>query len=293
MKNIVLCLLIFVSPQALFASKYRSYETTRMKSTCGAGVASVLMDEATVLNPAPLAFFNKMSFYIQRTSLEAKDHQLDSNPKVPHLWSFIVSDASGPLKGSLNYTSMDNFFGRSTRYAAAFASPIGPKSSMGVTYIRRQDDYPGDGTGTAKNSTDIVVGVLHAIDKDFTLGLTARNPFTFNQEKNFATLGTQYVYKGFITLLFDLGANYTADFAESYLYRAAAQFMILDELFLRFGFTEDKNLHERSNGIGISWVSPLILFDISQKFSKLRPGNPWAPQIQKIQETSFAISFYF
>ena len=44
-----------------------NFETTRLKSTAGAGVASLLIDESTILNPAPMAFFNLASFYIQRS----------------------------------------------------------------------------------------------------------------------------------------------------------------------------------------------------------------------------------
>ena len=59
---------LFIFPLAFSAQT--SFQTTRLKSTGGAGVASILMDEATFLNPAPLAFFNLTAVLLQRTNGE-------------------------------------------------------------------------------------------------------------------------------------------------------------------------------------------------------------------------------
>ncbi len=46
-------------------AKIRDFETTRLQSTSGAGVATILVNEASVLNPATIVFVPVSSFYYQ------------------------------------------------------------------------------------------------------------------------------------------------------------------------------------------------------------------------------------
>ena len=62
---LIVSIALILSSNSLFA-RVRNFETARLKSTAGAGVGSVLMDESTILNPAPIAFFNVSSVYVAR-----------------------------------------------------------------------------------------------------------------------------------------------------------------------------------------------------------------------------------
>ena len=86
-------------------ARVHHYETTRMKSTAGAGIGSVLMDEASLLNPAALAFFNASSLYVQRSTSQYEVTTRSNRTRSfenTHL-GVIVSDAKSSVKGNIAY----------------------------------------------------------------------------------------------------------------------------------------------------------------------------------------------
>ena len=67
-KIIIITLLLFYT-QASIANIKNLHQTTRMQSSAGVGVGAVLLDEATLLNPAPMAFYQIGAIYYQQEKI--------------------------------------------------------------------------------------------------------------------------------------------------------------------------------------------------------------------------------
>src|SRR5690606_35849023 len=83
-------------------SQIKDLTTTRLLSTGGAGVGSILMTEAALLNPASIAFFNSSNFYYERwnSSLNEKSEERVGDFKDGQGENFIISDTSSQAKGT-------------------------------------------------------------------------------------------------------------------------------------------------------------------------------------------------
>ncbi|RLA65053.1 MAG: hypothetical protein DRQ88_02655 [Epsilonproteobacteria bacterium] len=283
MSKISIFLLIFS-----FSSMATEFETARLFSTAGAGVGSILMDEATVLNPAPLAFFNLTSVFLQKSFGEYSADGNDSplNGREAENVAAIISDAKGPFKGSLSYFKQSDGDIVRKRISIATAFPFGKKSSIGIT-ARRTTDEIFDFEDTYYQ---FVVGAFHSINQYFSAGLVIVDPISTRPKDTKAILGLQLVYGDFISAMVDFGANWVKPLNETFLYRGAVQFMIFKDLYVRGGLYKDKGLNEKGTGVGIGWVSPKLALEIGMKNSELEIING---QIDKKQETSFSASYRF
>ena len=126
-QTIKIYLLSLLSLYSCGAHSAYHFETTRLKSTAGTGVASLLIDESTILNPAPMAFFNIASFYIQRSDQKTSTTENGIKRLVndsSHL-GFIASDSKGRFKGSASYQKYQEQQLDKKRWAIAIASPFG------------------------------------------------------------------------------------------------------------------------------------------------------------------------
>lgn len=289
--SLFLTLVVFASSYSY--AKVHDYETARLQSTAGAGVASVLMNEATILNPAPIAFFNTAALYFQKSDADYSEDRgrLGNINYEDEAQAFIGADAKGNVKGSISYIKQQEGDDKRERISAAIGKNIGPKSSMGVAY-RHTKDF--DTADIENKYGEIVVGVFHAVSPEFTLGATAKNPFDKDQS-SLITIGSQYVYKGFIALIFDTGADYKEDLSDSLLYKAAIQFKFFKDFYLRAGTFNDKSLGEKGNGVGFSWVGPRLVVDLAYKVSK-----PLAEEYlndisytSEVRQSSFALAYQF
>lgn len=278
---------------SLFA-RIPNYETTRLKSTAGTGVGSLLMDEASILNPAPLAFFNVTSLYYQQTRTAISPSPANNPPK-PELMGFIVSDAGNSMKGSLSYQKQAINFNERERWALALASPMGKKSSMGVTYRRTTDLISKDYGASHEKSTfsQIVIGIFHAISSDFTLGLAFIDPTKVREEDVRALTGAQYNYKQFVVLMLDIGTNYNDNISDTFLYHTALQVKVFSDFFIRCGIFKDNGLNEKGNGIGLGWVQPKLVFELAIKNTTVAGKIEQNLPEEEIKETSFSLSYRF
>ncbi len=289
--------IISLFPQTMLATYY-STETTRLKSTAGAGVGSILMDEATILNPAPLAFFNVLSFYYQSTfaSLNNRDESsFTSNPPDPEQTTFILSDASSGLKGSLSYQKNIFDFNERERYGLSLATTIGPQSAAGVAYrITKEKNRDSDNGSLSENSyKQFTFGITHAISEAFSLGLVVIDPFKEKKEDRFAILGAQYLYAGFISLILDGGADYSKDLSTTAYYAAAIQFKIFSDFFLRFGTFKNRANLSNGNGIVVGWVQPKLVLEFSIKNNAFAENLKTGSEKMDIKETAFSVSLRF
>lgn len=273
-------------------SKIRNLETTWSKSTAGAGVGSILMDEATSINPAPLGFFQMGSFYVQKSDSNFEDIENQSANLEGDTTAVIISDAKGALKGSLAYYKYQEKFDSRKQYAASIASTVLDKSSVGVTYKLIKDKTSTDGNiYTEEKYYQTVVGVTHAINNHFTLGLVAIDPLQKREEDTRGIIGLQYVYQDFISIMLDGGTDYYKPLNEKFLWRGAMQFKVFADFFIRAGLYNDKGIMEKGSGVGIGWVGPRLVANIALKNSELLETEE--TQGEKIRETSFSLSYKF
>lgn len=272
------------------------FETTRMKSTGGAGIASILMDEATYLNPATLAYYKQASLYFQRGGLETTPTGRGSNTPSQEFesMSIIASDAKGLTGGSLSYNTIEYKGESIKRFSSAFGRPLGKKSSFGINVSHTKENVFNENEELYKQDfTQVNFGVAHAINENFTLGLVVEDPFQERPEETRAVTGFQYVYKGFVSLMFDLGADYNQNLSDTLVWRAASQLKVFDDFFLRFGTFNDKGRQEKGSGAGVGWLQPKLVIELAVKNSELLPSDLLNQTGEEIRETSFSLSYRF
>ena len=268
------------------------YETTRQKSTAGAGVGSLLVEESIFLNPASISFFNTSTFYLQKTNTEqTSDNSATSKSDA---LSFIAADTKGKLKGAVAYTKQKKGVEKRQIIGGSMASPIGKTTSFGISYQHiketSQDYYSQIKDETYKKFT---LGVTRIVTKEFSMGVVAVDPLRERPQDSKAMLGFQYVIKDIISLMLDGGADWADDLSSSLVWKAAAQVRFLDDFYLRFGTYRDKGLKERGSGAGVSWVQPRLSIDLALKNSKLEEDIDLNQLGEKVSETSLSLSYRF
>lgn len=248
--------------------------TSRLQSSAGIGVGSILLDEATFLNPAASAFYQIGTIYYQKTKSESTT---DSDKQESNISTFIASDAKGKIAGSLSYQKNDQEKG-SKKISLSLASIIGEKSATGVTY--HYED------GLEKSKT-ITFGVTHAINEMFTMGFIVNDPFREKNNNSNAIVGLQYTYKEFITLMGDFGTDWKDRFDEKLIYGGAVQFKVFDDLYIRGGIKQDKQKNRKTKGFGGSWSSPKFVINVAMSFIEE------IQTIEETKETTFSVSYKF
>lgn len=275
-------LILFIAYLGYAHSAINEFETTRMKSTAGAGVGSILMDEATLLNPASVAFFNVGSVYLSKGSSERTSQAGQLVSETDNLGA-IVSDAKGNTAGSLSYQVQKQGNLKRKRISAAMARPIKKKSAIGFSVRRTTDTLS---NGEEEDYFQTTVGITHAISNEFTLGFVAFDPLKKRIEDSMGIFGVQYVFEDFISLILDGGANYYQDIRETFLYKGALQFKLLDDFYARVGYSRDMGKEESGTGVGLGWVQPRLVIEVALR-------NIETFQAEESSETSFSLSYRF
>ncbi len=273
--------ILFLFSQSISLASIRDFETTRLKSTAGAGVGSILMDEATILNPAPIAFYNVGSIYLNKGSSTATSENTPLG-ETDHM-GVIVSDSKGATAGSLSYQIQKVGETKKTLMAAAMSRLIKEKSAMGVSLRKTTEETSGNET---LNVLQTIVGVTHAVNQEFTIGFVVVDPLKQNIDDSKGTFGMQYVFKDFISVMLDAGANYYKGLGETFLYKSAIQFKLLDDFYARFGYFRDRGTEETGTGAGLGWVQPRLVLEAALKNSEDKQGK-------EVSETSFSLSYRF
>ncbi len=270
-----------------FSAEY-SFQTTRLKATGGAGVGSLLMDEATVLNPAPMAFFNLTSVYIQRTGGDTTNdvNNVPTSVKSEN-YAAIITDTKNMIKGSASYITESMGKNKRTIISGSTAFPIKKKSAIGFTYRNLTATTTTDGKKKEEKSNQYILGASHNISQNLSLGAVFIDPFTKEKNDTLGILGGQLVYGDFISLMLDVGANYNFPLDETLLYRTAVQIMFFTDIYLRAGYFNDKGLKEKGSGVGLGWVQPKLAVEAALKNSKGFTAG------KTVKETSFSLSYRF
>ena len=137
MKKVFILAVLTLMGQNSWA-QIREFRTTRLISSAGAGVASILSTEAALLNPAASAFFEaeSVAYHGYRTTLQKTNpmRETDPFPKSNRSQGVFLADNSNTVKGGVAYISQDeNKFERS-RMVLHGAAPMGMSTSVGVSY---------------------------------------------------------------------------------------------------------------------------------------------------------------
>lgn len=270
------------------------FETTRMKSTGGAGVASILIDEATLLNPATIAYYKQASLYYQHNGHEASRTGNSDSSNDYSSTSIIASDSKGLTGGSISYNTIEVNGEEAKRISGAIGRPVGKTSSLGSTFNYTKEKTLDDNGQLVENEyKQVTFGIAHAINEDFTLGVVVNDPFQEKAEDSNAIVGIQYVYEGFISLMLDGGTNYNEDLSGTLLWRAGSQIKLLDDFFLRFGTFNDKGKQEKGSGAGVGWMQPKLVIEFAIQNIDRLPSTVLNQTGEEIKETSFSLSYRF
>jgi len=285
-------LFLYINPAQ---ARLAEFQTTRLKSTAGAGVASFLVDESAILNPAPIAFFNMSAMYFQKGGTEVTNGRETSvgenayNSAESDDMALIISDSQKALKGTLGYIKQSQGQDERKQISGSLSSIVGKKSAMGFSYSMVKEKI----SGVDSKSKKFNIGVFHAVSPNFSLGMVAVNPFISTEKDTQAVVGVQYIFRDFVSFMVDAGADYTRELSETRVLRAATQLKIYNDFFFRFGVFNDKALQEKGSGAGIGWVQPRLNLEFAIKNTKVLEDAILNQKQQDLKETSFSVSYRF
>ena len=302
MKYFMIFVSIFLFVLSNIASaRVHDYMSTRLKSTAGTGVGSLLLNESNLLNPAPLAFFGFSTINFQKGRLEtnqAQDRGFTQENYKSHsgTTSLTIADANDQFKGAVGYYDKKEGIEERQRYAFSYGIPVAKMTSIGFTvrHSREKNNFYGDRLVT-DNYTQTILGTTHAINEQFTVGFVAIDPLRTKKEDTIGIVGFQYLVKNILALMLDFGVDPLAEeTSESLLYRGAMQLNLFSDFYARGGISTNKKLGEKGTGFGIAWVGPKLALDLALMSTKPinDPTSYLKPQ-EKVKESSLALTYKF
>jgi hypothetical protein len=298
MKKVLILAALTLAGQRSWA-QVREFQTTRLMSTGGAGVASILSTEAAVLNPAASTFFQGSSFSYQsyRTALqrqsEVRDTLGEEFPRSNRSQGAFMSDYSGPVKGGAAFLNQDENNFERDRLVMHAAAPMGGQTSMGFSYSYIQDARPPRARDRHQIHHQVTLGFTHIVDEDTILGLVVQDTTRTTPGEERAIGGFQYTLADRFTLLGDLGIRYTRRASEDYLWRAGAQMNIFSDFFLKVGQFFDNVTKLKGTGWGVSWIGPRLGVEFAQRTSEQFDSGFYVYKDERIVDTSLSAIIKF
>jgi len=298
MKKVYILALMLLMGQSSWA-QIREFQTTRLNSTAGAGVASVLSTEAAILNPASSVFFTGSSFSYQRysTSLrqdsDKRDVMGDDFPSQNKSQGFFMSDHDGPVKGGVAYIKQDENNYQRTQIVSHGAAALGDSTAMGLTYRYLQDVRPVAFRHRREISHQLSLGMTHILDEKTIFGLVLVDPTRTTKNEERAIAGIQYSFADKLTLIADAGTQYTKDARDKYLWRAAIQLQLFDDFFFRIGKFYDNIRESKGTGWGIGWIGPKLGVEFAQKISEQFGKDSYIYRNETLVDTSLSAIIKF
>lgn len=273
-------------------AKIRDFESTRLQSTSGAGVATILVNEAAILNPAPIVFVPVSSFYYQKGSsdLDSKSPDRPGSFGDGSSQMYLLSDSSTRLKGTFSYQDHSENSNRRKRFTSSVANNSGKQTSFGILYR-----YTIDKVGSEeKKYHQGVIGFTHIYSNELIIGGVIVDPFISNKGDTRSLLGFQYSLTESLHLIIDGGVNYNDKPKEKTLSRAALQVSFLKGIYLRAGQFHDKITNLKGNSWGISWIGPKLSLEYAYKTSeKISEDTDYLFEDEQIIETSLSFALTF
>lgn len=298
MKKVYILAFLLLLGQSSWA-QIREFQTTRLTSTAGAGVASILSTEAAILNPATAAFFtgSNFSYHNTKTSLRHKsDEREAANDDFAgrnRSQGFFMADQSGPLKGGLSYLVQDENGYERSQLNMHTAAPMSANSAAGVSYRYIQDEKPRGNSPRHKVSHQMTLGSVFILDEDTTLGLTLIDPTRAVRGEERVVAGLQYNIADKLTLIADVGTQYTKAASKKYLWRGAVQLTLFDDFFFRAGRFYDNVREFKGTGWGVGWIGPKLGVEFAQRFSDQFGKDSYIYQDESLVDTSISAIIKF
>jgi hypothetical protein len=285
------CLLLVALVYTNFVhSEIRQQKTSRLISTAGTGVGSILLEDAAVLNPASLAFFNNSAIYYQQTKLD----NANSSDRVADAYSVIVADAKNAMKGTMGYHKNTIGTDEEERVSLTAASAGGEASSVGINISQYKLTVDNGIVREEKKYRTMDIGVTHIVSPEMSIGIIIQDPAKSDNSKiDLGIFGFQYQLHNYIAVMGDIGTAYRGtNINEKYLYRGALQLTFLSDFFIRGGISRDlTNGEERITGLGISWVQPRLTFDFA--FEDIESSPEGSTETTQFRQGALSMSYRF
>lgn len=284
----------FISLLSLSAiAQTNPFLTTRLVSTGGAGVASILVNESSILNPASIAFIPITNFYYQKSTAKLDQkvnlRSIDSNKGQAEIYQ--ISDTSSPLKGTFSYQNQArNGFSRK-KLVSSLASHIGPKTSIGFIYsynflntpfLNKQDTFH---QGT--------IGLTHVFNNRTSFGIVVEDPFLSNSEESQIKTGFQFALFQNTLFIQDFSKSLKEQKNKGITSRSAIQINAFADFYIRAGLFSDILLNTKGTAYGLSWVGPKLSFDLAIMKSEFVKNTLLNFKGEKDVESSLAVSIRF
>ncbi len=299
MKNILL-MIFLVGIQGQAFAQIREFQTARLMSTAGAGVASILSTEAAILNPASSSFFSDTSFSYQRyqAKLREKNSELrqaanDPFPKRNESQGVFLSDHSDKVKGGVAYLQQHENNYRRERMIFHGASMLGETTSVGVSYNYLMDKQPRTFERRHLVHHQVGVGITKIVSETFVVGLVVQDPTRTTPGEERAIAGVQYNFATKLTLIGDYGIRYTKDASKDNLWRAAVQANLFSDVYARVGRFYDNVTKLRGTGFGVSWMGPRLGLEFAQKMSDQIGNAGYLYKDERLVDTSLSAFIKF
>jgi hypothetical protein len=280
-------------------AQMRDFQTSRLNSSAGAGVASILCTEAALLNPASCAFFSgsTLSYQSYSTSLrnesEERKNLNDNFSNTNRSQGLFVSDNDGPLKGGFAYLTQNENDHQRKQLVGHTAASIGSTAAFGVTYKYLTDTLPQGENNRHRVQHLMTLGMSYIIDNDTSLGLVLNDPTLSSSGEERLIGGFQYALASRLTLMADIGTQFTQDVKQNHLWRAAAQLQLFDDFFFRVGQFHDHIRGEKGHGWGLSWVGPRLGVEFAQKISEQFRKEGYLYKGEGLMDTSLSAIIKF
>lgn len=267
-------------------------DTTRLKGTSGAGVGSVLLNEAAILNPASIAFHSNSSLYYQRDGSSLEKQSADRSPKFKEGLRelVVISDTSSSIKGGFSFEKSKVDQSKRFRVTSSSSAAIGKSTSIGFLLKYTEDKYE----VSHKTYTQLDLGIMHIFSEKLSFGTVFTDPGKASNEDPKITSGIQYNIFSNFDLILDGGFSYQKKPEENSFQRMALQLRVFDSLFLRSSRFHDKIQNTQGTSWGISWVGPKLSLDYAYRTSSnIDEDESFLYDKEKFIENSIALVLVF
>lgn len=255
----------------IVSAKLLKFETSRLLQTAGAGAATLLINESSILNPASIAFFNNSTLYYQKTTtdLEKKSDERGANYKDGLNEFYSISDTTTALRGSFSYLYQNEAEGKRKRIALSSAALINKRTSIGLIISHSEEETEiEDG-----EYVQFTVGGIHNATENLILGFVYTDPSIEISEYSEYVFGLQFKLNQYLTVIADAGSGDVENPEKSAFTKTALQISATERLFFRYGISHDKFNGTKGVGYGFSWVGPKFAIEYALKNERRIPGR--------------------
>lgn len=294
-------ILVFLTIMSVNAfAQVRPFQTTRLVSTSGAGVGSVLVNESAILNPASLAFFtgSYVSYQNTRSELRTENPQRalegQTFSRSNRNEGYFIFDNSTPAKGGFSYQYQNENGVQRRRTTATVAAALGTSVTAGVLYKYTEDTGAVGSRRRHRVSHPVTLGLSWVALQKLTLGAIWSDPGLATPGESEAVLGSQFMITERLLVLFDVGSDPTRSYSDTMAWKGAVQYNPLGDLFLRISRFNEKAQNLEGEAWGVSWTGPKLGLDFAVKTSRqIEDKSSFLFRREKLNEYSFAANLRF